>query len=422
LCIRICSLLILNVKLLVINMQDKFVTGVNYWPARKAMYWWKAFDAAEVDRDFALLNACGIQTIRIFLTWEDFQPEPEQINRSRLDSLLITADLAYAHHLNLMPTFFCGHMSGVNWIPHWVLKPEQQPQRFPVYSQGRLSHHPIRNFYQDVDIIQAQLLQIQKVCSSLRGHPAVTAYDLGNEPSNCCIPPDRKTGRHWLAEMVKAIQNAHPGSQVTLGMHAEDLEEDRHLWPQDAALYCDFLSMHGYAFYLSWVDNEDVYLLPFLGTITTWLGGGAPVLFQEFGWPTKPIHFAPPTSDISTPLWSEEQIEEYYRQALFLLHSTGMIGALGWCFADYHPELYDKPPLDDKQHERYFGLTHWDGSVKPALATLGAWGGQPRLSLELPSWLLHEDPERYYDDPIGNLQKWFKVYKDELTNLLQSRG
>ena len=281
--------------------------------------------------------------------------------------------------------------------------PEQQPQRFPVYSQGRLSHHPIRNFYQDVDIIQAQLLQIQKVCSSLRGHPAVTAYDLGNEPSNCCIPPDRKTGRHWLAEMVKAIQNAHPGSQVTLGMHAEDLEEDRHLWPQDAALYCDFLSMHGYAFYLSWVDNEDVYLLPFLGTITTWLGGGAPVLFQEFGWPTKPIHFAPPTSDISTPLWSEEQIEEYYRQALFLLHSTGMIGALGWCFADYHPELYDKPPLDDSSMKGIWAdPLGW--FCKPALATLGVWAASSVMSRRPAAKC----------DPNGimmillNLQKWLR--------------
>jgi len=119
-------------------MQDKFVTGVNYWPARKAMYWWKAFDAAEVDRDFALLNACGIQTIRIFLTWEDFQPEPEQINRSRLDSLLITADLAYAHHLNLMPTFFCGHMSGVNWIPPLGVKARAAAPAFSGIQPGKI--------------------------------------------------------------------------------------------------------------------------------------------------------------------------------------------------------------------------------------------------------------------------------------------
>lgn len=397
-------------------MQDKFVTGVNYWPARKAMYCWKAFDEAEVDRDFAVLESCGIQTIRLFLTWEDFQPQPDQIHRPSLENLLITADLAHAHNLSLMPTFFCGHMSGVNWIPTWALEAEQQTQRFPVYSQGRISQHRIRNFYQETDIRQAQMLQIHEVCSVLKGHPAVAAYDLGNESSNCCIPPDRETGRQWLAEMVSTIQNAHPGSQVTLGMHAEDLEENRHLWPQDAARYCDFLSMHGYAFYLSWVDKEDVYLLPFLGIITSWLGG-IPVLFQEFGWPTKPPSVEqssdPPGYVGRTPLWSEQQTDAYYRQALRLLQSAGMIGALGWCFADYHPELYDKPPLEDNQHERYFGLTRWDGSAKPALSSLGSGGNLPCLSQDLPSWLQNEDPDRFYDDPVGNLQKWFKVYKAE---------
>ena len=401
-----------------ITMQDNFAVGINYWPARKAMYWWKAFDAAEVDRDLAILRSYGIQQVRIFLTWEDFQPRPDRIHVPSLDNLLITADLAQRHDLYLMPTFFFGHMSGVNWIPNWALESKQQPQRFPVYSQGTLSHRVIGNFYNEPTLKEAQLLQVQTVCSTLKGHPAVNTYDLGNEASNCCIPPDRATGRQWLAAMRSAIDNAHPGSQVTLGMHAEDLEEDRHLWPQDAARSCDFLSMHGYPFYLSWVNQEDVYLLPFLGIITSWLAD-APVLFQEFGWPTEPVdpgESATQWASMKTPLWSEQRSDEYYRQALSLLHSAGMRGAFGWCFADYHPTLYDKPPLQENRHERYFGLTRWDGSVKPALASLGSWGDLPCLDLELPPWLLTEDRDRFYEDPIGNLRRWFNTYKTDIAN------
>lgn len=393
------------------------MTGVNYWPVRKAMYWWKTFDAAEVERDFACLQACHINTVRIFLTWEDFQPLPDQVSRMCLDNLRVTADLAAAYNLSLMPTFFCGHMSGVNWIPNWALLAQEQPQCFPVYCQNQLSRRIIRNFYHDEEIKQAQLLQVREVCSSLSGHPAVAAYDLGNESSNCCIPAHREAGRQWLQEMQAAIQAAHPGSAITLGMHAEDLEEDRHLWPQDAAGYCDFLSMHGYPFYLSWVDQDDVYLLPFLGTITAWLGG-APVLFQEFGWPSKPAQSAERPNqqmDVKTPLWSEKQIDAFYNQALALLQAGGMIGALGWCFADYHPQLYDQPPLQENCHERYFGLTRWDGSVKPALKTLGAWTDKPRCPQELPAWLKNENPDCFYDDPTGNLQRWFKDYKSEMT-------
>ena len=29
-----------------------FTLGVNYWPRKKAMYWWKDFDRAEVEAEF----------------------------------------------------------------------------------------------------------------------------------------------------------------------------------------------------------------------------------------------------------------------------------------------------------------------------------------------------------------------------------
>jgi len=132
---------------------------------------------------------------------------------------------------------------------------------------------------------------------------------------------------------------------------------------QDASCYCSFLSIHGYPFYLSWVDKDDVYLLPFLGIITSWLGGGRPVLFQEFGWPNEPAQTGPKSKQeaVKTPLWSEEQVNDLYHRSLSLLHAAGTIGALGWCFADYHPQLYGKPPLQENAHERYFGLTRWMG-------------------------------------------------------------
>jgi hypothetical protein len=62
--------------------------------------------------------------------------------------------------------------------------------------------------------------------------------------------------------MTTVITAADGNNLVTLGMHAEDLEEDRHLRPQDAAVFCDILSMHGFPFYLHWVDDPLDYELP----------------------------------------------------------------------------------------------------------------------------------------------------------------
>ena len=44
-----------------------FVLGVNYWPRKKAMYWWKDFERGEVESEFAEIAALGLQVARIFL-------------------------------------------------------------------------------------------------------------------------------------------------------------------------------------------------------------------------------------------------------------------------------------------------------------------------------------------------------------------
>ena len=65
-------------------MAEPFVLGVNYWPRRKAMYWWSSFDAGEVREEFALIRELGLDLVRIFLLWDDFQPAPDQVSRACL--------------------------------------------------------------------------------------------------------------------------------------------------------------------------------------------------------------------------------------------------------------------------------------------------------------------------------------------------
>ncbi len=401
-----------------------FIKGINYWPARQAMYWWKNFNLQEAAEDFGKLREFKLNLIRIFLLWEDFQPHPDRISPIMMDNLKHLVDLADSLDMQLMPTFFCGHMSGVNWIPEWMLDDAPAARRFPVYAGGRLQPASIRNYYVDENMLQAQLLQVRTVCKSLAGHPAIFAYDLGNESSNCIIPPDRSRAQNWLQQVCREIRSVNPDSLITLGMHAEDLEEDRHLWPQDAALFCDFLCMHGYPFYLSWVeDAHDYQLLPFLGIITRWLGGKE-VLFQEFGAPAQ-SHIVSVDSQLrhaksSCQLWTEDELAKYYQQALPALQNAGMTGAMAWCFADYQTSLWNRPPLQDNLHERYFGLFRADGAAKMAA---GVWRDfipafipdykQPSIGKH-PDWLQDINPDHFYDHPRENLARLFSRYKDSL--------
>lgn len=400
----------------------QFLMGVNYWPRAKAMYWWERFDLDEVKKDFERIAEYGLGLVRIFLVWEAFQPTPKQVSVENLKRLIAVADLASDTGISLMPTLFCGHMSGVNWLPEWVLDEDCIRQRFPVYTGGRLHFRGLKNVYTDKVISNAQELLCREVARAMEGHRALFACDLGNESSNCFVPPDRETARSWLETMAGTLKANGGGCMVTFGMHAEDLEEDRALGPGEAATVCDFLSMHGYPFYLKWVDDPlDYEVLPFLGAVTEWLGE-KPVLFQEFGIPSYPV--IPPflkgdeSDRLRGRLWDEETGAIYYRHALERLQQEGMIGAVAWCFGDYVPGLWNHPPLRENPHERFFGLFRYDGSAKLAAEVAREFAGSRKVravAMEVRyrrPWLDEEKPEVFYLDPQANLKRLYRKYKD----------
>ncbi len=108
-------------------MSEKFTLGVNYWPRRKAMYWWSNFDAGEVREEFSVIKEIGLDVVRFFLLWEDFQPEPDSVSKTALDNLVTVCDIAAENGLGVDLTFFTGHMSGPNWSPSWLLGGDDHP-------------------------------------------------------------------------------------------------------------------------------------------------------------------------------------------------------------------------------------------------------------------------------------------------------
>ena len=224
-------------------MKDEFVTGVNYWPVESAMSWWHHFDAKVVEEDFSRIKDAGLRIVRIFLLWEGFQPLPSKISKKALNQLVTVMEIGHEKGLWLLPTLFTGHMSGMNYLPAWMLDLKESEDRFPVFSEGKKRKNAIRNFYVDREAIESQKLFIREVSGALQGHPALYAWDLGNEPSNIAHPPSCKEALAWLEKMVSELKKRDESIPVTLGLHQEDLEENRKMGPKEAAAFCDFLSM-----------------------------------------------------------------------------------------------------------------------------------------------------------------------------------
>lgn len=378
------------------------------------MGWWSAFDPAEVEADLARIAACGLDSVRVFLTWEDFQPAPGRVDREMLRRLVVVADLAAGLGLALIPTLFTGHMSGVNRIPPWALGGSDGDPRFRVVSGGSVVRRGLRNWYSDPAVGDAQVLLATEAATALAGHEAVWAWDLGNENSNCVVPPGSSSARAWLARLSSAIRTADETALVTVGLHMEDLEEDRRLGPREASQVCDLLSMHGYPIYARWANGPtDAELLPFLARMTHWLGDGRDVLFTEFGLPTYRRDEPREPSTGAATLVEEDAAAAYTTAALEGLRRAGCLGAFLWCYSDYDPALWQQPPFDLAPHERTFGLWRSDGSPKPAVAAVAAFVGAERCTAGYPDPWIDIDRDEFLLDPSAQLPRLYRRYREQ---------
>ena len=395
---------------------DRFRLGINYWPSRTAMRWWKRFDLAEVQRDFAQIREVGFDSVRIFLLWEDFQPTSDRVSEEALDLLVLVADAARDHDLGLLPTLFTGHMSGANWLPYWAVDLDHRAAddspaaRFGIVSDQRVRRGMVKNWYSDETVGQAQEHLASAAAQALRGHPALWAWDLGNENSNCCRPPTREAGEAWLERMTARIRTADPEVPITIGLHMEDLLEDRRLGPREAGRYCDFLCMHGYPIYADFADGPtDERLLPFLASITRWLGG-CEVLFEEFGAPALASGAALDRARSTTPavqLLDEESAASFTGRALEALRRSGCMGAMLWCYGDYPESLWKDPPLDAAPWERWFGLWRADESPKPAVAAVTSFANSLRVVAPEAPWI-DIDRDEFSKNPSEHLRRLYK--------------
>ena len=50
-----------------------FFVGANYWASHAGTFMWRNWDAEQVEKDFQLLSSNGVEVLRVFPLWSDFQ-------------------------------------------------------------------------------------------------------------------------------------------------------------------------------------------------------------------------------------------------------------------------------------------------------------------------------------------------------------
>jgi len=403
-------------------MAQPFLLGVNYWPRRKAMYWWSNFEAGEVREEFQLIADLGMQVVRIFLLWDDWQPTPDQVSQSGLRHLVQVADIAHACGLKLDVTFFTGHMSGPNWAPGWLCDtnaPAPSPHLHQLISGGQTIQGAYRNMFHDPIALAAERLLLSTVVGLLKDHPALWMWNLGNEPDLFAWPQDAEAGRAWAIAMRDLIHSIDPVHPVTCGLHSGSLFEDNGLRIDHLYQALDVAVMHSYPMYIPIARHPlDSDWVPFTCALVTAMSG-KPTLMEEWGGCT-----APPGAPSQTWTWnqwgkprsqfmaSEGDLADYIGQVLPRLVDVGATGSFFWCFADYSSDLWQKPPCEEAIHERFFGLVRPDGTLKPHAETIRRFAasapqvqGTPRHRVALTM-----DMEAYYRAPTEAITQLYAEY------------
>jgi len=409
-------------------MSQPFTLGVNYWPRRKAMYWWSNFDAGEVREEFSLIKEIGLNVVRLFLLWDDFQPDPASVAKDKIENLVKVADIAAEHGLGLDITFFTGHMSGPNWSPRWLLGGDLPPKAHnwirDIVSEGKKTDKGYRNMFHDEMALNATRLLLKTVVTTLKDHPAVWMWNLGNEPDLFAWPNSSDEGAAWVKEMVGLIKSIDPHHPVTIGLHGDGLHRDNGLRIDKVYAHTDVAVMHSYPMYTPWARQPlDPDFVPFTCALTAALAG-KPVLMEEFGGCT-----ALPGETTYTMKWtetngrereqfmaSEEDFAEFLRLTIPKLQHSGATGAMLWCYADYVPELWDMPPCQNSQHERFFGLVRPDGSLKPHARVIQEFAKTNPQVLPIPDYAkLTVDADEFYKEPLPHLVDLYQKYLTDLS-------
>lgn len=384
---------------------SRFLLGINYWPRRSAMYMWDRFDIDAIGEDFTRIKDLGFDIVRFFLMWDAFQPATNAMDATMLRRFDAVMERIADAGLQAMPTLFCGHMSGVNWLPAWTLERETVIGRFRTISGGNVVDRAIGDFYANPELLKAQIFFAQRVGERLRGHPALFAWDLGNEFSNLREPATSSDAAQWSTRLTDALLQTS-GVGASGGMHGEDFDHDRHLRPSSIAQPWLFATMHGYSVYSAFArDRHDPNVVPFLCQLQQSFSG-KPVLFTEFGDPECPPGM---TRVDGFACLDEAELAQYASEVLQRLHARGALGAFWWCWADYDPALANLPPFDRAPHELRFGIERSDGTPKPVAATLAAFAREARTTVEtLPPPIA--DESAHYEGLPDSIEREYRDY------------
>ena len=380
----------------------KFFLGCNWWASHAGTNMWRDWDESVVESDIKRLKESGIDVMRVFPLWNDFQPlrmhrqfgnnEREMrigeqplpftkegragIDPVMVDRFEILCDIAAKYDVRLIVGLITGWMSGRM----------HAPEAFTGC-----------DLITDSRVVMWQIKFVKYMVERFKGHSAVAAWDLGNE-CNCLQGNVTQSEAYlWASAITNAIKSVDNTRPVISGMHGTFPNEGTVWRAENLGEILDVLCTHPYPIFTPHCDTDP------LGEMKSVLHSTAETMM--YANTSGAVAFVEEIGTLGPMISSEEVAGEYIRAAAISAWAHDLRGFVWWCANEQ--SLLTHTPYDWNSVERELGLFRTDGTKKPVLEAMS------EVSRFVDSWEMERLPERIKDAVViltRNQDSWATAY------------
>lgn len=331
--------------------------GCNYWGSKHGTDMWKYWDEQSVRDDLKTLSKYGVDTLRVFPNWRDFQPiytlynwanhvleyrfkddKPLDnefgIDMECIEHFKTFCRIAEENDIKLIVAIVTGWMSGRVFAPPAL--------------EGK-------NHLTDPESLMWQTRFIKGFVSMLKDEKAIQSWELGNETNNISLCDNKNAAYMWTVTVRNAIMAEDNSRAVMSGMHNLGVYPQKDVWTiQDQGEICDVVCPHPYPSPTVGGDVE-----PMNRVRTTLIPAAQLALYSGIGGKPACIEETGSFNDI---VGNQETRAAFLRVNMFSGWANGAINYLWWCAHDQ--EKLENPPYCWSMNENELGLLYSDYSPK----------------------------------------------------------
>jgi Beta-galactosidase trimerisation domain/Cellulase (glycosyl hydrolase family 5) len=315
--------------------QPFVATGVDYHPSTAGCRIWTEWDPDALRSDFTAIAGAGLNTVRFYVFWRDFEPEPGRYEAKMLarlrETVTIARDAGLACVVSLLTIWMNGQRLDLPW------------------RRGR-------DLWRDGEMLARQSGFVRAAAEALCGLDNVLAFDLGDEIGN--VDPaasaalSRPEVEAWHAWLAAAVREGMPGALVTQANDASGVLGPSPFGADNTAAL-DLVAVHAFP---TWAPGSIESTLSYKATS---LAGFLTRFAAAYGTPF--------VDELGSYGVDEATAAAYLRAAAASALANGAAGVAVWCWQDITSV---EQPYAERPGERHVGLRRADGTAKPALAEL----------------------------------------------------